>query len=107
VELTRAASLFDRLANGIATMPHARADGSSADATVRERLDGLFPKFRALYGGLLVKHIGPDQVNDVLRALDNRAVRSYLVALEKMEPELIAGLQDLTREMIASVFQSG
>jgi len=111
VRVTRAAALFDRL---IATLlaqlePEAPAGQSSppaGQAELRERLDAFFPEFRQLYGGLLVKHIGARCLPSVLAALDSEAVQIYFKALQAMEPELIGGLQSLTRRM-AVVASSG
>ena len=82
VRVTRAAALFDRL---VATLlahldpaaqdpaapegPGAQDSGGGDQAELRERLDAFFPEFRQLYGSLLLKHIGPSWLPEVLEAL--------------------------------------
>ena len=75
------------------------APGEASQAELRERLDAFFPEFRQLYGGLLVKHIGPERLPEVLAALDDEAVQLYFRALQAMEPELVGGLQSLSKRM--------
>lgn len=104
VRVTRAAALFDRIIAtllGPASPGAAPGDGvdSAERAELRERLDAFFPEFRQLYGGLLVKHIGAQSLPAVLGALDNELVQAYFRALQAMEPELIGGLQSLTKRM--------
>jgi hypothetical protein len=111
VRVTRAAALFDRL---VATLlahlepagqepDMASQEGASLDpgahAELRERLDAFFPEFRQLYGSLLVKHIGARSLPSVLEVLHSEAVQVYFRALQAMEPELIGGLQQLTKRM--------
>lgn len=104
VRVTRAAALFDRIIAtllvpvGQASTP-ARAVEEAERADLRERLDAFFPEFRQLYGGLLVKHIGAQALPAVLAALDSEAVQAYFRALQAMEPELLGGLQSLTKRM--------
>ena len=104
MRVTRAAALFDRL---IATLLAQVEPGSApspdaprfTETELRERLDAFFPEFRQLYGGLLVKHIGTPCLPGVLAALESESVQIYFRALQAMEPELIGGLQNLTRRM--------
>jgi hypothetical protein len=111
VRVTRAAALFDRLVATLlahldadaqdpaAQVPAAQDAGAGGQAELRERLDAFFPEFRQLYGSLLVKHIGAKWLPGVLEVLCSEAVQVYFRALQAMEPELIGGLQQLTKRM--------
>jgi len=115
VRVTRAAALFDRLvATLLAHLDPAAQDpasqgepaardtdaGARDQVQLREQLDAFFPEFRQLYGGLLVKHIGAKRLSGVLEVLHSEAVQVYFRALQAMEPELIEGLQKLTKRMV-------
>lgn len=108
VQVTRAAPLFDRLADNLVSQVDANLtshgagappEKSSQLASLREQLDGFFPEFRQLYGGLLVKHIGEERAPVVLAALSDETIQVYFRALKAMEPELIGGLQSLHERM--------
>lgn len=111
VRVTRAAALFDRLVATLlahvdpaeqdpaATEAAAQDPSAGGQAELRERLDAFFPEFRQLYGSLLVKHIGAQWLPGVLEVLRSDAVQVYFRALQAMEPELIGGLQKLTKRM--------
>ena len=109
VQVTRAAPLFDRLAAAVAERvnPRAFVDDSSGGASglsvddTREQLDCLFPEFQELYGRLLVKYLGDENVARVLRALRDPFVQRYFQALKAMETELRTGLQVLEGNMVA------
>jgi hypothetical protein len=112
VQITRAAPLFDRLAEAVIehhasleASQRGAALGSRANArldALRERLDWFFPQFRDLYFTLLHQHIGPD-LPAVLHALNDESVQRYLRALEAMRPSLLRALQQLGREMSTSL----
>jgi hypothetical protein len=107
VQVTRAASLFDRLADHLVQQLLARleyrAEAGSASApaelaALRERLDSFFPEFRQLYGGLLVKHLGAESAR-VIAALQGDCAQRYFRALQEMQPELVGGLERLGDRM--------
>lgn len=108
VQVTRAAPLFDRLADNLVSQvdanlpsqgPGLPPERGSQLASLREQLDGFFPEFRQLYGGLLLKHIGEERAPVVLAALSDETIQVYFRALKAMEPELIGGLQRLHERM--------
>jgi hypothetical protein len=108
VQVTRAAPLFDRLADTLVARIRERLEGrweSDTGSTLaelralRERLDAFFPEFRMLYGGLLVKHLGPEQAPHVIAALEEDSVQRYFRALQDMQAELLGGLERLADRM--------
>ncbi|MEO8178969.1 MAG: hypothetical protein ABI895_09070 [Deltaproteobacteria bacterium] len=108
VQVTRAAPLFDRLADNLVARTGDRihnrqqADEVSKHAelrALRERLDAFFPEFRLLYGSLLVKHLGTEQAPRVLAALEDDRVQRYFRALQDMQAELLGGLERLADRM--------
>lgn len=107
VQLTRAAGIFDGLANAlIAQMRRAMAVPLIARVEVereltrlRARLDGFFPEYQQLFGGLLLGHIGPEHTASVLAALRNEVVQEYFRAVPRMDLELQGILVDLARRM--------
>jgi hypothetical protein len=102
VQITRAAPLFDHLVDTLlqeSTLPeHGQASDQAMQSALREQLDGHFPEFRRLYFTLLRKHVGPS-LPLVLSALNDELVQRYFKALKAMEPDLMAGLQQLARKM--------
>jgi hypothetical protein len=108
IQITRANAVFDRIAdNLIAGVRHAMGVPPSADeeveaefAFLRASLDGFFPEFQQLYGGLLVKHLGWDHVPDVLDALESELAQHYLCAVQGIEAELQQHLGRLSQEML-------
>jgi hypothetical protein len=111
VQITRAAPLFDRLADAVvehhSSLPtHRIADGAicsgSAQTTLRERLDWFFPKFRDLYFNLLQQHVG-SELSEVLTALSDETIQRYLRALESMQPALLHCLEQLGEEMVSAL----
>lgn len=111
IQITRAAPLFDRLANAVvehcASLPTQRiADNSvchgSAANVLRERLDWFFPKFRDLYFNLLRQHVGAE-LPEVLAALSDDTIQRYLRALESMQPALLHCLEQLGQEMVSAL----
>jgi hypothetical protein len=108
VQVTRAAPLFDRLADTLVARTSDRirnrqqTDEVSKHAelrALRERLDAFFPEFRLLYGSLLVKHLGTEQAPRVLAALEDDCVQRYFRALQDMQAELLGGLERLADRM--------
>jgi len=108
VQVTRAAPLFDRLADTLVARTSDRirnrqqTDEVSKHAelrALRERLDAFFPEFRLLYGSLLVKHLGTEQAPRVLAALEDDCVQRYFRALSDMQAELLGGLERLADRM--------
>jgi hypothetical protein len=110
VQVTRAAPLFDRLADTMVArvedrLPERHDESLRAQAlrALRERLDAFYPEFRMLYGGLLVKHLGPEQAPRVLAALEDDSVQHYFRAVHEMQPELWGGLERLADRMALAV----
>jgi len=108
VQVTRAAPLFDRLADTLVARTGDRiqnrqeSDGLSKHAelrALRERLDAFYPEFRMLYGTLLVKHLGTEQAPRVIAALEDDCVQRYFRALQDMQAELLGGLERLADRM--------
>lgn len=108
VQITRAASIFDRIADDlIAGVRHAMGVPLRADVEVEEEfaflrasLNEFLPEFRQLYGGLLVKHLGWEQVPEVLEGLESEVAQRYLGAVQGIEAELQQHLGRLSQEML-------
>lgn len=109
VQITRAAPLFDRLADHLVAQlreSYAQEDAEQALAqradlgALREKLDAFFPEFRRLYGGLLVKHLGPERAPRVIAALNDESVQLYFRAVQSMEAELQRALERLGERMV-------
>jgi hypothetical protein len=107
VQVTRAAPLFDRLADHLVERLRERLERRAALdpslehaelSALRERLDGFFPEFCALYGGLLVKHLGAESPR-VIAALRDDSAQLYFRALQAMQAELWGGLERLGDRM--------
>lgn len=112
VQVTRAAPLFDRLADTMVARAEDRLQGreqhdeplrAQALRALRERLDSFYPEFRMLYGGLLVKHLGTEEAPRVLAALEDDSVQHYFRALHEMQSELWGGLERLADRMAMAV----
>ncbi|HEU4583624.1 MAG TPA: hypothetical protein VFS67_35440 [Polyangiaceae bacterium] len=110
VQVTRAAPLFDRLADTMVArvedrLPERHDESLRAQAlrALRERLDAFYPEFRMLYGGLLVKHLGAEQAPRVLAALEDDSVQHYFRAVHEMQSELWGGLERLADRMALAV----
>ena len=108
VQLTRAAPLFESLAETMVARVEGRLQSSAREdeplraqvlRALRERLDTFYPEFRMLYGGLLVKHLGAEQAPRVLAALEDDSVQDYFRALHEMQSELWGGLECLADRM--------
>jgi hypothetical protein len=107
VQLTRAATVFDGIANGlINTLRHAlgvpekaRADIERELLRLRARLDGLYPEYQELFGGLLLEHIGPRHAASVLAALCSEPIQEYFRAAPRVDAELQALLVELGERM--------
>lgn len=107
VNLTRAAILFDGLANGLIdqvrramSVPGGAAHDIERELLrLRARLDGLYPEYQQLFGGLLLEHIGREHVPSVLAALQAEPVQAYFRAAPRMNAELQALLIELARRM--------
>jgi hypothetical protein len=108
VEITRATTIFDRIADDlIAGVRHAMGVPPRAEVEVEEEfaflrasLDVFLPEFRQLYGGLLVKHLGWEEVPEVLEGLESEVAQRYLCAVEGIEAELQQHLGRLSQEML-------
>jgi hypothetical protein len=108
VEITRAATLFDRIADDlIAGVRHAMGVPPRAEVEVEEEfaflrasLNEFLPEFRQLYGGLLVKHLGWEQLPEVLEGLESELAQRYLRAVQGIEAELQQHLGRLSQEML-------
>ena len=106
VQVTRAAALFDRLADNLIEQLRERLERREIDPAsrhaqlrqLRERLDGFFPEFRQLYGGLLVKHLGLES-GRVLAALQGEPAQLYFRAVQAMQGELQGALECLCDRM--------
>jgi hypothetical protein len=106
VQVTRAAALFDRLAENLIEQLSARLLRREPDAEwrqaqlrqLRERLDAFFPEFRQLYGGLLIKHLGQESAR-VIAALQEESAQQYFRAVQAMQAELQGGLERLCDRM--------
>jgi hypothetical protein len=106
VQVTRAAALFDRLAENLIEQLSTRLQRREQDADslqaqlrqLRERLDAFFPEFRQLYGGLLVKHLGLESAR-VIAALQEESAQQYFRAVQAMQAELQGGLERLCDRM--------
>ena len=106
VRLTRAAPLFDRLVEHVlAGSDPPPALGVAEQRGAREFLDRFFPEFRRMYGQLLVQHLGPSDAQRSLAALDQEPVQQYFRALQSMEAELCAGLNQLGEKMALALRQ--
>ena len=110
VQVTRAAPLFDRLADTMVArvedrLPERHDESLRAQAlrALRERLDAFYPEFRMLYGGLLVKQLGAEQAPRVLAALEDDSVQHYFRAVHEMQSELWGGLERLADRMALAV----
>ena len=112
VQVTRAAPLFDRLAETMVARVEDRLQRRSQNdeslraqalRALRERLDAFYPEFRMMYGGLLVKHLGAEQAPQVLAALEDDSVQHYFRALHEMQYELWGGLERLADRMAMAV----
>lgn len=106
VRVTRAAALFDRLADDLVEQLRRRLERSERSAAqrteqlrrLRERLDAFFPEFRQLYGGLLLEHLGHDGER-VIAELQNDTAQRYFRAVQAMQGELQRGLERLSDRM--------
>ena len=107
VQLTRAAAIFDAIANGLiaqvrraAGLPE-RADPDTEQELIhlRARLDELYPEYQQLFGGLLLDHIGREHAPSVLAALRAEPIQEYFRAMPRMEDELRLLLIDLAQRM--------
>jgi hypothetical protein len=114
VQLTRAATIFDGIANGLtAQVRHAMGVTKRADPDLeqellrlRARLDELYPEYRQLFGGLLLDHIGREHVPSVLAALGAEPVQEYFRAVPRMDAELQSLLIDLAQRMSRAARQT-
>jgi hypothetical protein len=109
VQITRAAPLFDRLADHLVAQLQDSCEPEDAAQQLaqrsdlrglRERLDAFFPEFRRLYGSLLIKHLGPERAPQVIAALSDDSVQLYFRALQAMEGELQGALERLGERMV-------
>lgn len=112
VQVTRAAPLFDRLADTMLARVEDRLQcreqndeslRGQALRALRERLDAFYPEFRQLYGELLLEHLGAEQAPGVLAALEHDSVQHYFRALHEMQSELWGGLERLAERMALAV----
>jgi hypothetical protein len=108
LQLTRAAALFDQIADGlIAGVRRAMSVPSPADpdieqefAFLRGSLDAFFPEFRQLFGGLVLKYVGEEHLPGVLDALRSELAQRYLLAAPRIDAELQQHLGRLSQEML-------
>ena len=111
VQLTRAANIFDRVADGlVAQVRAAMAVPAQADAEIeqefaalRAKLDAFFPEFRELFGSLLVRHVGQEHLPAVLAGLSTEPAQHYLRAASKIDEEMQAQMAQLSQSMLAAV----
>jgi hypothetical protein len=107
VQLTRAASIFDRVADGlVARVRGAMAVPEQADADIeqeftalRAKLDAFFPEFRELFAGLLVRHVGEEELPLVLSGLSSEVAQRYFRATGKIEADMQLQLVELSQRM--------
>lgn len=107
VNLTRAATIFDGIANAwIAQVRRAMGVPERAAQDIerellrlRARLDRLYPEYQQVFGGLLLEHIGREHVRSVLAALRAEPVQEYFRATPRMDAELQEILIDLAQRM--------
>ena len=107
VQLTRAAHVFDDLANGLIqglriamNVPqNAGADVEHEFGHLREQLDEYFPEFQEIYGSTLVEHFGVNSTDRVLAALSGDAVQSYFRKCFEIDCDFVAALPQLADEM--------
>lgn len=108
VQLTRAATVFDGIANGLiatlrsaigGTPERARPDIEGELLRIRARLDGLYPEFQQLFGGLLLEHVGRQHAPSVLAALRSEPAQEYFRVAPRIDAELQALLLDLGQRM--------
>lgn len=107
VQLTRAAHIFDDLADGmiqgVRTAMNVPGDaGAEVErefAQLREQLDDFFPEFQALYGSTLVEHFGASNTERVLAALREEAIQAYFQKCFAIDCDFVAALPQLADEM--------
>lgn len=108
VQLTRAATVFDGIANGlIATLrsamggapERARPDIERELLRIKARLDGLYPEFQQLFGGLLLEHVGRQHAPSVLAALHTEPAQEFFRAAPRIDAELQELLLELGQRM--------
>jgi len=107
VQLTRAATIFDRIANGLVERVRQalgvpdRLDEDIEQELVglRAELDEFFPEYQQLFGGLLLEHIGREHAPSVLAALSGEAIQRYFRAAPEIDAELQALFAELVRQM--------
>jgi hypothetical protein len=108
VQLTRAAVIFDQIAdNLIAGVRQAMGVPATADpeieqefAFLRGALDEFFPEFRQLFGGLVIKHVGEQHVPALIEGLGSELAQRYLQAAPRIEAELQQHLGRLSQRML-------
>jgi hypothetical protein len=109
VQLTRAAHVFDDLANGLIqglriamNVPqNAGADVEREFGQLREQLDEYFPEFQEIYGSTLVEHFGVNSTDRVLAALSGEGVQAYFRKCFEIDCDFVAALPQLADEMAA------
>jgi hypothetical protein len=114
VQLTRAATIFDGIANGlIAQVRRAAGVPELADpeteqelARLRAQLDELYPEYQQLFGGLLLDHIGREHAPSVLAALHAEPIQEYFRAVPRMHAELQSLLVELAQRMSRAAGQT-
>lgn len=107
VRLTRAATIFDGIANGLITQVRCamgvseRADPDIQRELVRlrARLDELYPEYQQIFGRLLLEHIGQEHAPSVLMALRAEPIQEYFRAAPRMDADLQRLLVELAQRM--------
>jgi hypothetical protein len=113
LRITRSASIFDEVANllvrrirlALQVPSRADADTEAQFQSVREKLDGFFPRFREMYARLLATHLEGD-LSAVVDSLRGEAVQRYFAASPDIDRALSMSLQQLAMEMVQSVYAS-
>ena len=114
VQLTRAATIFDGIANGLiaqvrraAGVPERAAPAIEQElGRLRAQLDELYPEYQQLFGGLLLDHIGREHAPSVLAALRAEPIQEYFRAVPRMDAELQSLLVELAQRMSRAVRQT-
>lgn len=96
--------LKDALGIGVASPHSGGSAGPSGLSALREQLAGFRSEHASIYHDLLLKHLGPDQLEACVEALASAPVRRYFAAATAMLPELEKGMLVLGHHLTKIAF---